>query len=273
MELQEKNGVLFLSYPAFSELPGFYHGFSTRRGGVSKGIYASMNLSFTRGDKEEDVRENYRRIAEAIGFSVDSIVCADQTHTTRVRVVTEEDRGKGVTRPKDYQEIDGLVTNVPGVTLATFYADCVPLFFIDPVNRAAGLSHSGWRGTVGRMGARTLEVMEKQYGTNPESVYAAIGPSICQKCYEVSGDVAEQFLAEFAPYREDKTLIYKKENGKYQLNLWGANELVLTEAGIRPQNLSFPDLCTCCNPELLFSHRASKGKRGNLCAFLGIKNQ
>ena len=273
MELQEKNGVLFLSYPAFSELPGFYHGFSTRKGGVSKGIYASMNLSFTRGDKEEDVRENYRRIAEAIGFSVDSIVCADQTHTTRVRVVTEEDRGKGVTRPKDYQEIDGLVTNVPGVTLATFYADCVPLFFIDPVNRAAGLSHSGWRGTVDRMGARTLEVMEKQYGTNPESVYAAIGPSICQKCYEVSGDVAEQFLAEFAPYREDKTLIYKKENGKYQLNLWRANELVLTEAGIRPQNLSFPDLCTCCNPELLFSHRASKGKRGNLCAFLGIKNQ
>ena len=94
MELQEKNGVLFLSYPAFSELPGFYHGFSTRKGGVSKGIYASMNLSFTRGDKEEDVRENYRRIAEAIGFSADSIVCADQTHTTRVRVVTEEDRGK-----------------------------------------------------------------------------------------------------------------------------------------------------------------------------------
>ena len=81
------------------------------------------------------------------------------------------------------------------MTLATFYADCVPLFFIDPVNRAVGLSHSGWRGTVGRMGARTLEVMEKQYGTNPESVYAAIGPSICQKCYEVSGDVAEQFLA------------------------------------------------------------------------------
>ena len=112
------------------------------------------------------MRENYRRIAEAIGFSVDSIVCADQTHTTRVRVVTEEDRGKGVTRPKDYQEVDGLVTNVPGVTLATFYADCVPLFFIDPVNRAVGLSHSGWRGTVGRMGARTLEVMEKQYGTN-----------------------------------------------------------------------------------------------------------
>lgn len=273
MELKEKNGVPFLTYPKFSEMDGFYHGFSTRKGGVSQGIYASMNLSFTRGDREEDVMENYRRIAAAIGFSAESIVCADQTHTTNVRVVTKEDCGKGVLRPKDYRDVDGLVTNVPGVTLATFYADCVPLFFIDPVNCAVGLSHSGWRGTVGRMGARTLEVMKAQYGTEAAAVYAAIGPSICQNCYEVSEDVAEQFQAEFASHREDKTLLYKKENGKYQLNLWRANEIVLTEAGIRREHLSFPEICTCCNAELLFSHRASQGKRGNLAAFLGIKNQ
>ena len=273
MELREKNGVSFLAYPVFEKLSRFYHGFSTRKGGVSKGVYTSMNLSFTRGDREADVMENYRRIAKAIGFPVESLVCADQTHTTNIRIVTEEDRGKGVTRERDYRNIDGLVTNVSGITLTTFYADCVPLFFIDPVNRAIGLSHSGWRGTVGRIGAKTLEIMEKEYGTRAKDVYAAIGPSICQDCYEVSGDVAEQFIQEFLAGGEDRSLVYQKENGKYQLNLWRANELVLQEAGISSEHISLPGICTCCNPELLFSHRASKGRRGNLCAFLGIKNQ
>lgn len=271
MDVNVKNEVTYLTYPAFEELSGFYHGFSTRLGGVSEGIYASMNLSFTRGDDEACVMENYRRIAAAIGFSADTAVCGDQTHTARVRVVTEEDAGKGVICEKDYHDVDGLVTNAPGLTLTTFYADCVPLFFIDPVHKAIGLSHSGWRGTVSRIGAETLRVMKKEFGTSPKDVYAAIGPSICQDCYEVSEDVAFRFYEEFPAYREDISLLYQKENGKYQLNLWRANEIVLTEAGIQKQQLAFPGICTCCNPEFLFSHRASQGKRGNLAAFLGIK--
>lgn len=270
MNVNTKNGVSYLTYPAFEKLPGFCHGFSTRLGGVSEGIFSSMNLSFTRGDDPQKVLENYRRISEAIGFPMEKIVCSDQTHTANVRIVTEEDAGKGIIKEKDYQDIDGLVTNVPGLTLATSYADCVPLFFIDPVQKAVGLSHSGWKGTVGRIGAATIEIMGKTFGSRPEDIYAAVGPSICQDCYEVSEDVAEQFLEEFSAYREDRTLLYQKENGKYQLNLWRANEIVLEEAGILPEHLSFPGICTCCNPEFLFSHRASKGKRGNLSAFLGI---
>lgn len=271
MTVMQKKGVTYLSYPAFAELPGFYHGFSTRLGGVSRGIYTSMNLSFTRGDHAEHVLENYRRMAEALGFSLDKTVCAHQTHTANIRVVTAEDGGKGVVCERDFHDIDGLVTNVPGLTLVTSYADCVPLFFIDPVQKAVGLSHSGWKGTVGRIGAKTVEMMKQEYGSKAEDIYAGIGPSICQECYEVSEDVALQFQEAFEKQKDDSTLLYYKGKGKYQLNLWRANEILLQEAGILPEHLSFPGICTCCNPEFLFSHRASKGKRGNLCGFLGIR--
>ena len=270
MKINENKGVTYLTYPAFEKFPEFYHGFSTRLGGVSKGIYSSMNLSFTRGDEEEAVLENYRRIADAIGFSMEGIVCSDQTHTVHIRQVTEADKGKGVLQKKDYTDIDGLITNVPGITLTTFYADCVPLFFLDPVNKAAGLAHSGWRGTVGRMGEKMVRAMKDAFGSEPENLYAGIGPSICQDCYEVSADVADRFREEFQGYEEDAGLLYKTKTGKYQLNLWKANEIVLTEAGILREHISFPGICTCCNPEFLFSHRASQGKRGNLCAFLGV---
>ena len=187
-----------------------------------------------------------------------------------MRVVTEEDRGCGITKPRSYTDVDGMVTNVPGLTLATFYADCVPLYFYDPVHRAIGLSHSGWRGTVGKIGKVTVETMARVYGTKPEDVLAAIGPSICQECYEVSADVIEQFRGAFEE-KDWNDLFYAKENGKYQLNLWKANEKIFLEAGILPEHISLSNLCTCCNPKFLFSHRASHGKRGNLAAFLGIQ--
>lgn len=270
MTVNEKNGVFYLTYPRFDRLKDYVHCFSTRLGGVSEGIYQSMNLSFTRGDKEEAVRENYRRIAEVLGFSPEDIVTSNQTHTTNVRVVTKADCGCGVTKPRQFEDVDGMITNEPGVILATFYADCVPLYFIDTKNRAVGLSHSGWRGTAGRMGEATVEKMREAYGSDPSEMYAAIGPSICQECYEVSEDVVLEFQKAFAG-EHWSSLYYEKPNGKYQLNLWQANKIVLMEAGIPEDHISMPNLCTCCNPNFLFSHRASHGRRGNLGAFLGIR--
>ena len=270
MNVRKNKGVTYLTWPEFEKIPGFVHGFSTRLGGVSEGIYSSMNLSFTRGDKEEAVRENYNRISAALGFSPEDIVTSDQTHTANVRVITAEDRGNGITKPRPYTDVDGMITNVPGLVLATFYADCVPLYFVDPVHKAVGLSHSGWRGTAAGIGAVTVKELQKHYGTRPEDIYAAIGPSICQDCYEVSEDVILEFQKTFS--RELwKDIFYRKENGKYQLNLWEANRQILLGAGILPEHISMPNLCTCCNPEFLYSHRASQGKRGNLGAFLGIK--
>lgn len=265
-----KNGVPFLSFPALDQIDWLVNGFSTREGGVSTGDCATMNLSFTRGDREEAVRENYRLIAEAIGFDEKRLVTSHQTHTTNIRVVTEEDAGKGITKERDYTDIDGLVTNVPQLPLVTYYADCVPLYFADTVHRAIGLSHSGWRGTVNKMGAATLAAMEQAYGTNPKDVIACIGPSICMQCYEVSRDVAEAFEHNFSK-ESLSSILEKKENGKYQLDLWAANRYVLAEAGVPQAQIITAGLCTCCHWDWLFSHRASKGKRGNLAAFLMIR--
>lgn len=270
LQICQTEGVVYLSYPSLEETGMVRHGFSTRLGGVSEGVYASMNLSFSRGDKEAAVQENYRRIARAIGFDWESVVTSDQTHTANVRVVTNRDKGCGLTKPRPYRDVDGMITNELGITLATFYADCVPLYLLDPVKKAVGLSHSGWKGTVGKIGKATVQAMEREYGTNPEDLIVAIGPSICQDCYEVSEDVIEQFQKAF-PREQWDGLFYRKENGKYQLDLWEANRQIFLEARVKPENISMPNLCTCCNPQFLFSHRASKGKRGNLAAFLALK--
>lgn len=246
------------------------HGFSTRLGGVSTGIFSSLNLGFTRGDEYDLVLENHKRISRSIGFNYKDIVTSKQTHTTNIKVVGEEDKGKGIITDRDYSDIDGFVTNVPGIPLATYYADCVPLFFVDVKEKAIGLSHSGWRGTVNEMGLKTVRVMEREYGSQPENIVAFIGPSICQKCYEIGLDVAEEFLKKFSENDKDKILI-KKDKEKFQLDLWKANEIIMLKAGIKKENIDITDICTCCNSDLLFSHRASKGERGSLGAFLILK--
>ena len=265
-------GLPLLYFPLLLAHTGVKNCFTTREGGCSTGMFQSLNLSFTRGDDPQAVTENYRRVAEAMGGTLSDIVCSDQTHTTNVRRVDRSCGGYGVTKERPYTDVDGLVTDEPGLILATFYADCVPLYFVDPIHHAIGLSHSGWRGTVGRMGQHTIEVMRREFHSDPGEILAAVGPSICQDCYEVSEDVILEFQKY---YREDcqSELYYRKENGKYQLNLWRANEIVMEEAGILPENIHTTQLCTCCNPELLYSHRASKGKRGNLAAFLGLKRR
>ena len=185
LDIKEENGVVWLEFPGLSSTGMVHHGFSTRLGGVSQGKFATMNLTFTKGDNPEHVMENYRRMARVLKVDEKRMVLSWQTHTTNVRVVTEEDAGKGIIRERDYKDVDGLITNVPGITLVTFFADCVPLYIVDPVHGAIGLSHSGWRGTVRRMGKKTLEAMNLEYGTRPEDVIAAIGPSICQDCFEI----------------------------------------------------------------------------------------
>ena len=274
-ENEDGSRLLLLKYPLLERTGIVEHCFTTRLGGVSTDIFSTMNLSFTRGDEEAAVRENYRRLARALGAEVGQFVCSDQTHTVNVRRVTAADAGKGLTRERDYRDVDGLITDEPGLVLSTFYADCVPLYVVDPVHRAIGMSHSGWRGTAARMGAVTLSAMQEAYGTRPEDVVCAVGPSICKDCYEVSADI---FAEEF-PGHEQEILAESEKNSvgmahadkKYQLDLWKANEIIFQEAGVRKEHLAVTDICTCCNPKLLFSHRASHGKRGNLGGFLYLK--
>ncbi len=268
MTLNNFDGVPYLTYNSLSEIKSVKHAFSTRLGGVSGGEFASMNLAFNRGDKPENVTENYKRLCKSAGLDFESLVASAQDHHTFVRAVTAEDKGIGIYRPRDLQSVDALITNEPGVTLVTYYADCTPLFFVDPKQRAIGLAHAGWRGTAGRIGERVLGEMRRLYGTDPGDVIAAIGPAISVCCYEVDEPCAENFLS--MSELEPDGFVFPKQDGKFMLDLPEANRRILVHSGVKPENITVSDLCTNCCSDLLWSHRATGGKRGTMSAFLTL---
>lgn len=267
----ERGGVPYLSFKALEDTGMVVNGFSTRLGGASKGRFATMNFSYSRKDDPADVLENFTRMADALGVERDRMVVSYQTHTTNVRRVTREDEGKGVIRERDYRDVDGLITDVPGITLVTFYADCVPLYLVDQAHRAIGLSHSGWRGTVKRMGQVTMDAMKEAFGTRPEDLTVCIGPSICRDCFEVGEEVAEAFAEAFDARYRDELYSANRKPGKYQLDLWKANEIIFREAGVPKEQIHTTNICTMCNSDHLFSHRRVGEERGNLAAFLSIR--
>lgn len=268
MTLQNENTVPFLTYNSLSEIKFIKHGFSTRFGGVSKGIFSSMNLALNRGDNIEDVLENYRRLSKSIGVDFNTLVASSQDHNTYVRTVTEEHYGIGITKPKDILSVDGLITNRPNVTLVTYYADCTPLFFVDTKSKAIGLAHAGWRGTVGRIGQKVVEKMHSDFGTEPENLVCAVGPAISKCCYEVDKSCADEFY-KLSDLNTDKFII-SKENNKFIIDLLECNRQILISAGVKAEKITLSDLCTKCNSDLLWSHRATQGQRGTMCAMMCI---
>ena len=271
--LNNVNGVDFLTYKRLEDLDYIRHAFSTKNGGVSEGIYKSMNLSYTRGDDKEKVDENFKRFFEATKMTLERAVLTDQIHKTDIVKVDEEllkQLDNKETEERKCSNIDGLITNLKNVPLVTSYADCVPLYFVDTKNKVIGLSHSGWRGTVSAMGIKTVEAMKKEYNTDPEDVIAVIGPSICRDCYEVSKDVVDEFHKAYDG-KFDVSKIYDiKSEDKRQLDLWEANKHILLLAGIKEENIIVSGVCTSCNDDLLFSHRKTDGKRGNLVAVMEL---
>lgn len=269
MTLNNIDTVPYLTYNSLSEINFINHAFSTRLGGVSEGEFTSMNMAFNRGDNPESVTENYKRICKSAGFDFDSLTASAQDHNTFVRAVTSENKGVGIYKPRDLQSVDALVTNEKGVTLVTYYADCTPLFFVDTKKKAIGLAHAGWRGTVGRIGEKVVNKMTEFYGTNPADIVAAIGPAISVCCYEVDKPCADNFYA--LKDLDSSHFVFPKDNGKYMIDLLETNRQILVAAGVKNENITVSDVCTNCNSELLWSHRATKGKRGTMSAFMCIK--
>lgn len=269
VEYVEKEGVGLLQFAPFVNIPWLTHGFSTRIGGVSEGIFSTMNLSFSRGDESSAVTENYKRMAMALGVNYSDFTSTKQTHTTNVIEATALLKGNGVSKPQSLEDVDGFVTSEKKICLVTSYADCVPLYFADMKKHVIGLSHSGWRGTAGNICQSTVDLMKKLYNSVPSDIVTFIGPSICNDCYEVSADLIEPFSEHMS--KEELELVFTpKTNGKYWLNLALANVINMKKAGIPSENIYVTDVCTCCNSDILFSHRASKGLRGGLCGFLQI---
>lgn len=263
--LNEKNGVAYLTFDRLSEIPFINHAFSTKIGEGTRTVHP-MDMKFEHDDREA-VSENYHRFCEAAGFDYEMLVASSQDHHTFVRVCTSKEKGIGIYREKDIESVDGLVTNEPGITLCTYYADCTPLFFVDTVKRAVGLAHGGWRGTVGRIAEKVVETMKENYGTDPKDLVCAIGPNISVCCYEVDEPCAKEF---YALGLDSDKFVFPKKGGKYMVDMLECNRQILVSCGVKPENITLSDICTQHHSDLLWSHRATKGDRGTMCAMLRI---
>ena len=261
------NGVTYGYAPAITAAGGVVHGFSTRMGGVSTGTYASLNLGFLRGDDRENVVENYRRFCAAIGADVGSLVLSNQVHSDVVRVCTSADRGAGFDRPGDY-EADGLMTDVPGLGLVVFAADCLPVLLYDPVRRAVAAVHAGWRGTALGIVSRAVEQMGTCYGSRPEDLLAAIGPGISRCCFETHEDVPNAMTEALGAGA--LRFIEVLPNGKFHVDLKGLNALRLERAGVPGAHIAISPDCTVCHSDKYWSHRVTRGERGSQVALIQL---
>ena len=264
-KINEIDDFKYLTFPIFDEYDELLHGFTTRKGGVSKVAYESMNLGFGTGDDEENVSKNYHIMADKFRIKIEDIVETDQTHTNNIRYVTEKDKGRAMMDPK-YTDIDGIYTDKKNVVLMSFHADCNAVYFYDPVKSLIGLSHAGWKGTVLNITGEMIKAFI-ELGSNPADIKAAISPSLGQCCFEVDKDVADMFIAADIKYKD--FMITKGE--KYHFDLWEINKYNMIKEGMSENNIEVAGLCTKCHNDLFFSHRGQKGKRGLMSGILMMK--
>ncbi|MDT9724356.1 peptidoglycan editing factor PgeF [Xylanibacillus composti] len=266
------------------QFPEIRAGFTTRIGGVSEAPYDSLNGGLHVGDDAGHVRTNRRIIASLAGFAFEDWTCAEQVHGSNVYLVRAGDRGKGRNDRSDaIPDADALVTNVPGVMLASFYADCVPLYFVHPASRTVALAHAGWKGTALRIAEETIRVLQDQFDCAPESLYAAIGPSIGGCCYEIDGEVASRLAAALAGEAAVADSKMEWENpgvglkagndGRYVADLKEINRQIMIKAGIQPTSIEISRYCTSCRTDLFYSHRKEKGKTGRMVSWIGLKEE
>lgn len=260
--------VNFLFFPNFSHYKGLIHAISTRDGGVSSKNYHSLNLSFQVGDEHDIVIKNHQILSHTLGFDLSSLVTCQQIHQDTIALVDKGHLKKNCFLPNHaLPATDALVTDVPGITLMTRYADCVPLFFYDPKTHTVAIAHAGWQGTLAHIGQKTVEILKNEYHCQLQHILAAIGPSIGSCCYQISStmaDHAEKILTQAQEY------IRESSNDGLFFNLWQANKKQLQSVGIKDENLSCAELCTSCNINLFFSYRKEKRVTGRFAALIGL---
>ena len=242
------------------------HAFTTRLGGVSEGIFASLNIALHRGDLDEIVKQNYEILADALGFDLGSLVLTRQTHSDIVRVVTKND-ARGIDH-RNYPESDALITNDAGCALVVFTADCTPILLFDQITGAVGAVHAGWRGTAADIAGKTVRTMVVEFGCHPENIRAAIGPNIGYCCFETDRDVPEAIIQTFGNEAEQ---FIRKEGEKYRVDLKAVNALALRRAGV--ENIEISDACTMCDPDRFWSHRITGAARGSQGAVIVCKGE
>lgn len=265
---QVRDGVTFLAADGIAAAGGAAHGFSTRLGGVSGGMWASLNLGVSRGDDPDHVRENYRRFLAAIGAEGNVMALSHQVHGGTVRTVTTADLRDDPYQKADY-EADGLISALPGVTLLVFAADCIPILLYDPVRRVIAAVHAGWRGTAAGIVSNAVARMKAVYDCKPGDILAAVGPGICPQCFETHEDVPNAMTSALGT--EVLNYIKIKPNGKFTVDLKGINARRLRLAGLDPEHIAVCGECTSCLPERYWSHRRLGTNRGSMAAAIQLK--
>ncbi len=263
---QEQNGVPFYACPHWD---GTAHGFSTRLGGVSPAPWASLNLGASRGDAPAHVEENFRRFCAAIGADPQGVVKNKQVHSDRIRPVTRADR-TDLSAPGTF-EADGLITDETGVCLTVFSGDCIPVLFYDPSRRCAAAVHAGWRGTAAGIAARAVEAMVRDYGCQPAHILAAVGPGIGPCCFETHSDVADALTAGLGRDAGAFLAPIPHKEGKFHVDLKGANARWLERAGLSPDHIAVCSACTACALDEFWSHRMQGSQRGSMAAMIQLR--
>lgn len=267
---EEIKGLTFFTVPFFRDINIVTHGFTTRVGGNSQTPYQSLNMGYTVGDNSIMVLENRKLVAKALEFPIENLVAAKQIHQDKIAIVTQKDAGKGALTYVDaLDDTDALITAEKNIPLSTYYADCVPIFILDPIAPAIGLAHAGWKGTVLKIGAKTIAKMTEAFGTKAKNCWVAIGPSIGPCCYQVDETVWRNFQNNFL---NGGSFFQNSIPGHWQLNLWEANKFCLIEEGVPKNQIISSNICTACNTNLFFSHRKEKGLTGRMAAFMMLKN-
>ncbi|TFJ94570.1 peptidoglycan editing factor PgeF [Lentibacillus salicampi] len=246
---------------------GLKAGFTTRNGGVSAAPFATLNLGLHVPDYTEDVLANRRKLAEAVHIPMASWVSGEQIHQTNVHIVTDDDKGKG-SRQYDtsLKQIDGLMTNRQGILCTAFFADCVPIYFLDPSSGYVGIAHAGWKGTVNRIGRKMVEALQSA-GADPADIHVAIGPSISGDAYEVDERVVNHIPDAFF----ERTVTDQGSN-RFLLDLKQLNVEILLQQGVLRHNIDITHYCTFRDETLFFSHRRDQGKTGRMLGYIGYEN-
>jgi YfiH family protein len=258
-------GIGLFTARSLNEALEVKHGFTARVGGVSSRPYDSLNLGWGRDEPKENIKANYRRLCQVYGIEYESMVLVNYEHGRNVVRVDLADCGRGFGR-EPLEHCDAIVTNQKGVTLVTSHADCMPVYIYEPVCRAAGLAHAGWKGTIGRIGQRTAEKMSREFGCEPKNMIGVIGPCICAGCFEVDESLGTRFAREFP----NVDLSRKTGPGKMHIDLELAAASQLMDAGIPQENITLMHACTYELEDKLFSHRRDHGKTGAMAAFISL---
>ncbi|MGD9677897.1 MAG: peptidoglycan editing factor PgeF [Vulcanibacillus sp.] len=261
----------YFTIPSWTKLnPNLSVGFSTRDGGISKGNFSSMNLALHVEDKNQVVIANRQILCSVINFSFDAWTCAEQVHCNNIEIISEDSRGKGRYSQLDaLPKTDGLITNIADILLTSYYADCVPLYFYDPVKSIIGLAHAGWKGTMLKIAQKMVDKFITLYNSNINDIRVVIGPAIGKCCYEVDAMVIEPLRLSMGTLSKD--VVTDKGNGKFDLSLKGLNFLILEEAGVISKNIQISSLCTSCNTKLFYSHRKENGKTGRMVSWIAFR--